>query len=262
MLACSAFFVTPIFFILINSFKKTDFAQQHFFYLPTADSFVGVQNYISVLTNIDLGYAAAVSILTVIVSVWLILIISSFTAWVICHLGKTFNKLAFCFLLFCLSVPFEIMTFIVPHYLESIGLNNPVGVVLMNIAFGIPLNVFVFVLFIRKIPPLIEEAAFLETGSVLKVFSKIIRPILRPVTLALGVINTVWLWNDFFMPSVVLRSSPYQTFSVFIEKTSSNPATSIGVLSVILLLSLIPTLIFYKRFNSSIIKKILNGRQK
>ncbi|MDR1952748.1 MAG: ABC transporter permease subunit [Elusimicrobiota bacterium] len=256
MVFSAILFIIPIVFLFINSFKGQSFIEKSFFSVPDLESFVGFGNYFEALIETDFLFSLIISIFITAISVWFIMFVSSMAAWMISAAKNIFSKILFFFFLFCLAVPFETMMFIFPQMLRYLDLNNPLGIIFINIGFAIPFNIFVYSLFAGLIPANIEKAAFLEGCSPIRIFFEIISPILRPVTLALALINTVWLWNDFLISGSVLGTASYKTLPLFIADLGLYQSSKPGVFIAVLVLSLIPIFVFYKRFNSRIVRKI------
>jgi raffinose/stachyose/melibiose transport system permease protein len=154
-----------------------------------------------------------------------------------------------------MTIPFETVLFTLSGVTKVFQLNNPIGAIIIYTGFAIPLNVFIYSIFIKRIPVNIEEAAFIEGCSAISVFSKIIFPSLKKISLALLLLNTVWIWNNFLIADIVLGPE-YKTIPAIIETLGASAARNNAILTAVLLMSLLPSILFYRWFSKLIIKRV------
>jgi raffinose/stachyose/melibiose transport system permease protein len=250
-------FAIPIVFIFINSFKSQFFIDSSFFSLPDFDSFVGLENYFAAIIRTDILQAFVISFIICAAATFFIIYFSSMAAWMIVRTKNILTRLLYIFFIFSMAIPFESVLFTIPQLLKVFQLNNILGAIIIYIGFAIPINVFVYSLFIKQSPKSIEEAAFMDGCSFFGVFFKIVLPSLKPVSVALALLNFVWVWNNFLIADIVL-SSNFKTVAMVIEAVGSGAYRNSAILVVVLLICLVACFIFYRLYNKYIVKKIEN----
>ena len=159
-------------------------------------------------------------------------------------------------------VPFQMVMFTLTWVSNRLGLDNPMGIILIYLGFGSGLSVFIFSGFIKSIPLEIEEAALIDGASPIQTFFQIILPILKPTTITVAILNAMWIWNDFLLPYLVLGTE-YKTVPIAIQYLQGSYGnTDYGALMALLVLSIIPVVLFYLSSQKYIIKGITSGAVK
>lgn len=261
MLFLLVIFLFPIGFILINSFKGKFFISDSPFSLPRGDSFAGLENYVSGLARTGFFQAAGWSFFITIISVAVVVLFSAMTAYYLTRVKNKFTQVIYYLFVFSMIVPFQMVMFPTIKVADMLHLNNPIGMVVLYLGFGSGLSVFMFAGFIKSIPIEIEEASMIDGCSPIKHFFYIILPILKPTAITVAILNTMWIWNDYLLPYLVIGvSTPYKTIPVVIQMlVGSNGNKDLGAMMAMLVLSMLPVIVFYLTMQKHIVKGVAAG---
>ena len=256
-------FLTPIFFIILNSFKGKLFISDNPFALPTAETFAGLSNYINGIEKTNFFSAFGWSLFITIFSVIAIILFTSMTAYYITRVKSKLTSLIYYMFAFSMIVPFQMVMFTMSKLANSLHLNNPWGMVILYVGFGSGLSVFMFSGFVKSIPLEIEEAAMIDGCTPLQTFFRIVVPIMKPTYISVGILETMWIWNDFLLPYLVLDINKYKTISIVIQyMQGSYGRVDMGAIMAALILAIIPIIIFYLSCQKYIIKGVAAGAVK
>jgi raffinose/stachyose/melibiose transport system permease protein len=251
----AAIFAAPILLALINSFKEELSIIDSFIYPPNLESFAGIENYFAALIRSDLLTAFFWSALISFIPPWFSLRFSAMASWAAVRTRNIFSRILYVFFGLCLSVPFITLAWTIPEIFKFFHLNNPIGAIIFYIASLIPLNFFVYCFFFKRLSVKIEEAAFMEGYSPMSIFFKVSFPSLKKATAVLWLMNALWIWNDFLAPNLILGIH-YKTLPMLIKSLSFGIAKNVGILSAVLVFTLIAAYSFYKRYDRRILKII------
>ena len=261
MLFLLGIFLFPIAFILMNSFKGKFFISDSPFTLPTGDTFAGLENYVSGLARTGFFQAAGWSFFITIISVFVVVLLSAMTAYYLTRVKNKFTQVIYYLFVFSMIVPFQMVMFPTIKVADFLHLNNPIGMVVLYLGFGSGLSVSMFSGFIKSIPIEIEEASMIDGCSPIKHFFYIILPILKPTAITVAILNTMWIWNDYLLPYLVIGvSTPYKTIPVVIQMlVGSNGNKDLGAMMAMLVLSMLPVIVFYLTMQKHIVKGVAAG---
>ena len=209
-------FLVPIFIVLMNSFKGQFFISDAPFSFPTEQTFVGFTNYLNGIEKINFFSAFGYSLFITAGSVLLITICTSMTAWYITRVKSKITSLMYYLFAFSMIVPFQMVMFTMSKTVNVLRLDNPVGMILIYLGFGAGLSVFMFAGFIKSIPLEIEEAAMIDGCNPIQTFFLVVFPILKPTAITVSILNTMWIWNDYLLPYLVIGNK-YRTLPVAIQ---------------------------------------------
>lgn len=255
-------FIFPVFIVLINSFKIRFSIASNPFELPNADTFTGLENYTEGIRNTGFFSAFGWSLFITVFSVAAIVIFTSMTAWYITRVKGFFNNLLYYALVFSMIVPFQMVMFTMSKTANVLGLDNPIGIILIYLGFGAGLSVFMFSGFIKTVPLGIEEAATIDGCNTFQVFWKVVFPILKPTAITVAILNTMWIWNDYLLPYLVIGND-YKTIPIAVQYLKGGyGSVDMGALMAMLVLSIIPVVIFYLLSQKYIIKGVASGAVK
>lgn len=261
----SLFYVAPVFIVLMNSFKsKTDISASPFS-LPDADSFVAFDNFENGIFfgNYPFYKSVFYSLVITVFSVLAILICTSMCAWYLSRVNSIFCKIIYYFCVFSMIVPFQMVMFTLSKTADSLGLNTPWGIVFVYLGFGAGLAIFMFTGFVKSIPIEIEEAASIDGAGPLRTFFGVVLPVMRPTFISVGILETMWIWNDYLLPYLVLDIKKYRTIPIHIQYLNgSYGSTDIGAIMALIVLSIVPIIVFYFACQKYIIKGIVSGAVK
>lgn len=258
-------YLLPIAIVLINSFKANAYVNTETFALPTAQSFVGFGNYIKGLTfgNYPFLKSAGYSLFITITSTALILVGTSMSAWYIARVGSRFSKLCFYLFVFSMVVPFQMVMFTLAKTADTLKLNTPWTIPIIYLGFGAGLAVFMFSGFVKSMPLEIEEAAAIDGCGPIRTFFSVVFPMLRPTMISVGVLEIMWVWNDYLLPYLVLDRKKYMTIPIHIQYLKgSYGSVDLGAVMALIMLSIIPVIIFYLFCQKHIIKGVAAGAVK
>ena len=264
MLALMILFLYPIFFIVMNSFKGKFFISDSPFSIPVGDSFVGLENYVEGLIRTGFFQAIGWSFFITIISVLVIVLLSSMTAYYLTRVKNKWTKAIYYMFAFSMIVPFQMVMFPTIKIADVLHLNNPLGMIVLYLGFGSGLSVFMFSGFIKSIPVEIEEAAVIDGCTPLKQFFYVVFPILKPTAITVAILNAMWIWNDYLLPYLVIGvSTKYKTVPVVIQMlVGSNGNKDLGAMMAMLVLDIIPIIVFYLSAQKYIIKGVSAGAVK
>ncbi len=264
MCALVVVFLTPIFFVVINSFKGKLFISKDPFALPLGETFAGLDNYVTGIQKTDFLSAFGWSAFITVFSVLAILLFTSMTAYYLTRVKGVVTNVLYYLFVFSMIVPFQMVMFTMSKLANTFHLNNPVGMVILYLGFGAGLSVFMFVGFIKSIPLDIEEAAMIDGCNPLQTFFGVVMPILKPTAITVAILNAMWIWNDYLLPYLVIGlSTPYKTIPVSVQYlVGSYGAKDMGSMMALLVLSIIPIIVFYLTCQKYIIEGVVAGAVK
>ena len=255
-------FLVPIFIVLMNSFKGQFFISDAPFSFPTEQTFVGFTNYLNGIEKINFFSAFGYSLFITVGSVLLITICTSMTAWYITRVKSKITSLMYYLFAFSMIVPFQMVMFTMSKSVNVLRLDNPVGMILIYLGFGAGLSVFMFAGFIKSIPLEIEEAAMIDGCNPIQTFFLVVFPILKPTAITVSILNTMWIWNDYLLPYLVIGNK-YRTLPVAIQYLQGGYGSrDMGALMAMLILAIIPIVVFYLSAQKYIIKGVISGAVK
>ena len=258
-------YVLPILIVLINSFKSNAAVNTETFALPNEDTFMGLQNYIKGMTFGSYPFIKAVfySLFITIVSSALILLCTSMAAWYVARVGSLFSKIVYYLCVFSMVVPFQMVMFTLSRTANKLQLDTPWTIPVVYLGFGAGLAVFMFAGFVKSIPLEIEEAAAIDGCGPLRTFFLVVLPMMKPTFISVGVLEIMWVWNDFLLPFLVLDINDYRTIPIVVQYLKgSYGQVDMGATMALILLSIIPVIIFYLCCQKHIIKGVAAGAVK
>ena len=257
------FWVMPVFVVLWNSFKNKNSINLMPFELPNAETFVGAENYLAAIDKYGLLQSVGWTVFISVGSVAAILLFCSMCGWFITRVKTWWTKLIYVLCLFSMVVPFQMVMYTLSLVANMLHLTNPWGIIIVYLGFGAGLAIFMFTGFVRSIPIEIEEAAMIDGCTPLQTFFKIVVPIMKPTYISVGILQTMWIWNDFLLPYLVLDLNKYKTISIVIQyMKGSYGSVDMGAIMAALILALIPVVIFYLSCQKYIIKGVAAGAVK
>lgn len=258
----AAAFIFPIAVVFINSFKAKFSINSSPFSLPLGDEFVGLSNYTEGIKSTGFPPAFGWSLFITVFSVALIIICTSMCAWYIVRVKSLFTGALYYALVFSMIVPFQMVMFTMSKTANLLHLDNPLGIIFIYLGFGAGLSVFMFTGFIKTVPLGIEEAATIDGCSPIQTFALIVFPILKPTAVTVAILNTMWIWNDYLLPYLVIGSD-YKTIPVAIQYLKGGyGSVDMGAMMAMLVLSVIPVIVFYLSSQKYIIKGVAAGAVK
>lgn len=263
LLALSVLFLVPIIIVIINSFKSRIYISSQPLKLPNAETFVAFENYINGVTSSDFFSAFLRSLFITVVSVILIVLFASMAAWYIVRSNSKITKGIYYMLVFSMIVPFQMVMYTMTYVTNRANLDNLFGITFVYLGFGAGLSVFMLCGFIKSIPLEIEEAAMIDGASPIQAFFTVVFPMLKPTAITVAILNTMWIWNDYLLPYLVLGSDK-KTIPVAIQLAMQGAygSTDYGGFMAMLVLAIVPIIIFYIFCQKYIIKGVVAGAVK
>ena len=259
----SIFYVLPIVVVLFNSFKKKSYINLEPFKLPDSTTFVGMENYTTAIDQYGFLKAVGWTVFITVGSVLAILICTSMCAWFITRVQNRFTKGIYLLCIFSMVVPFQMVMFTLSLVTDRLGLGTPWGLIIIYLGFGAGLAVFMFCGFVKSIPIEIEEAALIDGCSPLRMFFSVVLPIMKPTYISVGILETMWIWNDFLLPYLTLDIKKYKTISIVIQyMKGSYGRVDMGAIMAALIMAVIPVVVFYLSCQKYIIKGVAAGAVK
>ncbi|MBP8654256.1 MAG: carbohydrate ABC transporter permease [Proteocatella sp.] len=262
MIILSVVFLAPIFIVLMNSFKGQFFISDAPFVLPTAQTYVGGKNYVNGIEKTGFISAFGYSLFITVFSVMAITLCTSMTAWFIVRVKNRLTSGLYYLFTFSMIVPFQMVMFTMSKTANALGLDNPVGIIIIYLGFGAGLSVFMFSGFLKSIPIEIEEAAMIDGCNPIQTFFLIVFPILKPTAITVSILNTMWIWNDYLLPYLVIGNK-YRTIPIAVQYLQGGYGSKdMGALMAMLVLAIIPIVVFYLSAQKYIIKGVVSGAVK
>ncbi len=255
-------YVLPVFFVFLNSFKLNTFVKTDTFAWPTGESAAGFSNYVKGVTfgNYPFIKSAVYSLFITIVSTALILFCTSMAAWYIARVDSLFCRIVYYACVFSMVVPFQMVMFTLSKTADTLKLNTPWTIPIIYLGFGAGLAVFMFTGFVKSIPLEIEEAAAIDGCGPFRTFFGVVLPMLRPTMISIGILEIMWIWNDYLLPYLVLDRTQYYTIPVHIQFLKGSYGTvDLGATMALISLSIIPVIVFYLSCQKYIIKGVAAG---
>ena len=257
-------YVYPIVMILFNSVKReTAITTSGAFTLPTADTFAGLANYANAIASKGFLQSLGYSLLITITSVAAILICCSMCAWYITRVKGKLSKILYYLFVFSMVVPFQMVMFTLSQTADSLSLNKPWNIWIIYLGFGAGLAVFMFAGFMKSIPLEVEEASMIDGCNPLQTFFLIVLPMLKPTLVSVGILEAMWVWNDYLLPTLVLDIKNYKTIPMLIQYfRGSYGKVEMGPMMASIMLTVIPIVIVYLLGQEHIIKGVAAGAVK
>ena len=257
--------VFPIFEVVINSFKSNNFINLDAFALPTGESFVGWANYLEGLTfgNYPFMKSAGYSVYMSVVSVGLILLFCSMSAWYIVRVKSKAANIFYYLCLFSMIVPFQMVMFTLTSTAKDFHLNTPWTIPVIYLGFGAGLAIFMFSGFIKGLPLEIEEAAAIDGCGPVRTFFMVVLPMLKPTMISVGILELMWVWNDYLLPYLVLDITEYRTIPIHVQYLKGSYGTvDLGATMAVIMMAILPIIIVYLFCQKHIIKGVAAGAVK
>ena len=258
-------YVLPVFFVLLNSFKVNTFVKTDTFGWPHGESFAGFDNFIKGMTfgNYPFLKSAFYSTVITLLSTALILLFTSMAAWYIARVDSLFCRIVYYACVFSMVVPFQMVMFTLSKTADTLRLNTPWTIPVIYLGFGAGLAVFMFTGFVKSIPLEIEEAAAIDGCGPLRTYFSVVLPMLKPTMISVGILEIMWVWNDYLLPYLVLDRTKYMTIPIHIQYLKGSYGTvDLGATMALILTSIIPVVVFYLTCQKHIIKGVAAGAVK
>ena len=257
-------YVYPVFMILINSFKvETDISTSTVFQLPTADTFAGAANFVAAVVSQGFLQSFFYSAFITVTSVALILLCCSMCAWYITRINGPVSKAIYYLCVFSMVVPFQMVMFTLAQTADTLKLNTPYNICIIYLGFGAGLAVFMFCGFVKSIPLEIEEAATIDGCNPLQTYGLVVLPILKPTLISVAILQAMWVWNDYLLPTLVLDIRKYRTIPMLIQYfRGSYGRVEMGPMMACILLTILPIIVFYLACQKYIIEGVVAGAVK
>ena len=258
-------YVLPMVTVVLNSFKLNTFVKTDTFALPTGESFAGWSNFIKGMTfgNYPFWKSVFYSFFITIVSTGLILLCTSMAAWYIARVDSLVCRIVYYLCVFSMVVPFQMVMFTLSKTADTLRLNTPWTIPIIYLGFGAGLAIFMFVGFVKSIPLEIEEAAAIDGCGPLRTYFSVVFPMLKPTMISVGILEIMWVWNDYLLPYLVLDNTKYKTIPIHIQYLKGSYGTvDLGATMALILTSIIPVVVFYLTCQKHIIKGVAAGAVK
>lgn len=257
-------YMYPIFMILMNSLKlESAITTSSAFKLPSSGSFAGFDNYLNAISSKGFMTSFFYTTVITVTSVFLILLCTSMMAWYITRVKTWVTKAIYYLCIFSMVVPFQMVMFTLSSTADSLGLNNPWNICVIYLGFGAGLSVFMFTGFMKSIPIEIEEAAMIDGCNPIQTYFRIVFPMLKPTMISVGILEAMWVWNDFLLPYLVLDIKKYRTISMLIQYFRGSYGTvEMGPMMACIMLTILPIIIIYLITQKYIIKGVTAGAVK
>ena len=258
----SLYIIFPIAVVVMNSFKSRLFISNEPFALPNETTFVGFTNYTQGLMKTGFFSAFGYSLWITLASVFFILLCTSMLAWYITRVSGKTTSIIYYLLTFSMIVPFQMVMFTMSKIANMLGIDNPIGIIVLYVGFGCGMATFMFSGFIKSIPIALEEAAMIDGANPVRTFFFIVLPMLKSTAITIAILETMWVWNDYLMPYLMIGTE-YRTIPVAIQYLRGGyGSVDMGAMMAMLFLAMLPVIVFYLACQKYIIKGVLAGAVK
>ena len=215
----SIIYVLPVLAVVMNSFKLNTYVKTDTFALPTGEMYAGFSNFIKGMTFGNYPFTSSVlySVLITVLATFLILLCTSMAAWYIDRVNSLFCKAVYFLCVFSMVVPFQMVMFPLSKTADKLHMNTPWTIPFIYLGFGAGLAIFTFVGFVKGIPLEVEEAASIDGCGPVRIFFQVVVPMLKPTMISVGILEIMWVWNDYLLPVLVLDINKYRTIPIHIQ---------------------------------------------
>ncbi len=261
----SLIYVFPVLMVVVNSFKLNTFVKTETFAFPNAETFSGWDNFIKGMTfgGYPFWKSVVYSVVITVLSTALILLFTAMAAWYIARVDSPICRLVYYLCVFSMVVPFQMVMFTLSKTADTLKLNTPWTIPVIYLGFGAGLAVFMFVGFVKSIPLDIEEAAAIDGCGPLRTYFSVVLPMMKPTLVSVGILELMWVWNDYLLPYLVLDITEYRTLPIHIQYLKGSYGTvDLGATMALILMSIIPVIVFYLTCQKHIIKGVAAGAVK
>ena len=258
-------YLYPIFIVLVNSLKSNASINLDTFAFPASDTFMGLQNYIKGMTfgNYPFYRSVEYSLMITLLSSALILICTSMAAWYISRVDSLICRVVYYLCVFSMVVPFQMVMFTLAKTADTLKLNNPYNICIIYLGFGAGLAVFMFTGFVKSMPIAIEEAAMIDGCNPIQIFFKVVCPILKPTMISTAILETMWVWNDYLLPTLVLDIKTYRTIPMAIQYfRGSYGKVEMAPMMACIMITVLPVIVLYLICQKYIIDGVVAGAVK
>lgn len=255
-------FLLPVFIVLMNSFKGQFYIADMPFDFPNLQTFVGFENYVNGIEKTNFISAFGYSLFITVLSVAVIVLFPSMTSWYIVRVKNKFTSFLYYAFVMSMVIPFQMIMYTMVKTANVLKLDNPLGIVVIYLGLGSGLSVFMYSGFVKSVPIEVEEAAVVDGCGPISAFFKIILPILKPIAITVAILNTMWIWNDYLLP-LLLIGSDYRTIPIAVQYLKGGyGSVDMGAMMALLVLAIIPIVIFYLFSQKYIIEGVVAGAVK
>lgn len=259
----SLVYVYPFIMVLINSVKKKIFISRVPFALPDAGTYAGFTNYRTGISRTDFPMAMLHSVVITLLSVGAILLFTSMCAWYLSRVRNRFTRLLYGAFILSMVVPFQMVMFTLSKIANVLRLNTPVGIVPVYLGFGAGLAVFLFFGYMKSCPVAMEESAMIDGAKPLRVFFSVVLPILQPCFVSVGILQAMWIWNDYLLPYLVLDLKRYKTIPIAVQYLKGGyGSVDMGAMMAMLVLAILPIVLVYLLCQKYIVSGVMAGAVK
>ena len=260
----SVLYMYPIVMIFFNSLKEeTSISTNSAFQLPTAETFAGLENYLNAINSKGFLQSLGYSIVITVTSVIAILLLCSMCSWYITRVKGIVSSGLYFLFAFSMVVPFQMVMFTLSQTADQLKLNTPWNIWIIYLGFGAGLAVFMFAGFMKSIPLEVEEASMIDGCNPLQTYFLIVMPMLKPTMVSVGILEAMWVWNDYLLPTLVLDIKKYKTIRILIQYfRGSYGRVEMGPMMACIMLTVIPIVITYLLGQKHIIKGVAAGAVK
>ena len=260
----SILYMYPIVMILFNSLKEeTSISTGTAFKLPTAETFAGLANYMNAINSKGFLQSLGFSVVITVTSVLAILLLCSMCSWYITRVKGIVSSGLYFLFAFSMVVPFQMDMFTLSQTADQLKLNTPWNIWIIYLGFGAGLAVFMFAGFMKSIPLEVEEASMIDGCNPIQTYFLIVMPMLKPTMVSVGILEAMWVWNDYLLPTLVLDIKKYKTIPMLIQYfRGSYGKVEMGPMMACIMLTVIPIVVIYLLGQKHIIKGVAAGAVK
>ena len=261
----SLLYVFPVLMVVVNSFKQNTFVKTETFAMPNAETFAGVDNFVKGMTfgGYPFWKSVVFSVVITVLSTVLILLFCSMAAWYIARVDSVFCRVMYYLCVFSMVVPFQMVMFTLSKTANLLHLNTPWSIPVIYLGFGAGLAVFLFTGYMKGSPVAIEEAAMIDGCGPVGIFFRIVLPVIQPAVVSAGILEAMWIWNDYLLPYLVLDIRRFRTIPIAVQYLRGGyGSVDMGAMMAVLVLAIAPAAAVYLLCQRWIVSGVLAGAVK
>ena len=262
----SVIWLSPIYIVLVNSFKSRAEMYHNVLALPEQLTW---EYYAGAFAKMNFGTSFLNSLILTVVSIALIVIFSSMAAWMLARTGGKASYLIFGVFVATMLIPFQTIMMPLMQVMSWIGKHTPFqmlntrgGLIYMYVGFGASMAIFLYHGFVKTIPVSIEEAATIDGCNKWNLFWRIVFPMLKPTTVTVIILDVIWIWNDYLLPSLVLTAKDLRTIPLSTAKFFGQYQNEWNMAMAALAMAIVPVVLLYVFAQKYIIKGVAAGAVK
>lgn len=248
----------PMYITVITAFKTFEESAQSFFSLPSS---LYLGNFVEIFNSTNFWGFVRNSVVITVVSVIVILILVPMVSYSIArNQDKLYYRILYYFFVSGVFVPFQVIMLPLVKHMTNLKMMDRGGLIVLYISLSLIQGVFLCVGYLKSIPLELEDAAQIDGCNIWLTFIKIIYPLMAPITVTVLILDSLWIWNDFLLPLIILnRDEKLWTLPLFIYNFKSQYTFDVNLAFASFLLAMLPIMVLYAFIQKYVISGLTEG---